>query len=79
LRNLHLIDRDNPKIERCPDLPVLDSYCLYVRNTAKLFVMDDSLQDDRVLGHPKQQVVQSYYGIPLMDENGGVVWHHLSF
>ena len=78
LRNLHLIDRDNPKIERCPDLPVLDSYCVYVRNTAKPFVIDDSLQDDRVFGHPKRKVVQSYCGIPLIDENGelfGTICH----
>jgi len=78
LRNLHLIDRENPKIERCPDLPVLDSYCVYVRNTAKPFVIDDSLHDDRVQGHPKQKVVQSYCGIPLIDENGelfGTICH----
>ena len=78
LRNLHLIDRENPKIERCPDLPVLDSYCVYVRNTAKPLVIDNSLQDDRVQGHPKRQVVQSYCGIPLIDKDGllfGTICH----
>ena len=78
LRNLHLIDRDNPKMERCPDLPVLDSYCLYVRNTAKPFFIEDSLCDERVKGHPKRKVVQSYCGIPLIDEHGelfGTICH----
>jgi hypothetical protein len=57
LRNLHLIDRDNPQVERCPDLPVLESYCIYVRNSAKPFLIDNSLHDERVEGHPKRQVV----------------------
>lgn len=78
LRNLHLVDRDNPKIERCPDLPVLDSYCVYVRNTSKPFLLDDSLEDDQVQGHPKRKEVRSYCGIPLMDEDGklfGTICH----
>ncbi|MEP1079175.1 GAF domain-containing protein [Leptolyngbya sp. PL-A3] len=78
LRNLHLIDREDAKIERCPDLPVLESYCVYVRNTAKPFLINDSLQDDRVQGHPKRKLVQSYCGIPLIDEDGelfGTICH----
>lgn len=78
LRNLHLIDRDNPQVERCPDLPVLESYCVYVRNSAKPFLVDDSLHDERVEGHPKRKVVQSYCGIPLIDDDGtlfGTICH----
>jgi len=78
LRNLHLIDRENSKIERCPDLPVVDSYCVYVRSAAKPFVINDSLDDDRVEGHLKQQIVRSYCGVPLLDENGelfGTICH----
>jgi GAF domain-containing protein len=78
LRNLHLVDRDDPAVERCPDQPVLDSYCVYVRQTAETFVTEDSTNDGRVDGHPKQQTVQSYCGIPLMDEDGtlfGTICH----
>lgn len=78
LRNLHLIDRENPQIERCPDLPVLESYCIYVRNSAKPFLIEDSLQDERVEGHPKRQIVKSYCGVPLIDVDGtlfGTICH----
>ncbi|MBD2025259.1 GAF domain-containing protein [Leptolyngbya sp. FACHB-711] len=78
LRNLHLIDRENPKIERCPDLPVIESYCLFVRSAVKPFIVSESLEDDRVQGHPKQQMVRSYCGVPLLDENGelfGTICH----
>lgn len=70
LRNLHLIDRDDPTVERSPDLPVLESYCVYVRNTAQTFVTNDSMNDPRVDGHPKQKSVQSYCGIPLVEPDG---------
>ncbi|MEK8089357.1 GAF domain-containing protein [Thermithiobacillus plumbiphilus] len=67
LRNLHLIDRLDPKVERCPDLPVLESYCLFVRDSGCIFLTEDALHDTRVAGHPKQRVVQSYCGVPLFD------------
>ncbi|HET7228378.1 MAG TPA: GAF domain-containing protein [Longimicrobium sp.] len=78
LRNLHMIDRDDPAVERCADQPVLESYCIYVRRTAQTFITADSANDERVEGHPKQNVVQSYCGIPLMEEDGtlfGTICH----
>lgn len=78
LRNLHLVDRDDPKVERCPDQPVLESYCIYVRESAQKFVTDDSSHDVRVAGHPKQKLVQSYCGIPLFTPEGelfGTICH----
>jgi GAF domain-containing protein len=78
LRNLHLVDRDDPTVERSPDLPVLESYCVFVRQTSQPFLTSDSLNDPRVEGHPKQRSVQSYCGIPLMDEDGtlfGTICH----
>lgn len=78
LRNLHMIDRVDPAVERCPDQPVLESYCIYVRRTAETFITADSAHDGRVSGHPKQNVVQSYCGIPLQDEDGklfGTICH----
>jgi GAF domain-containing protein len=70
LRNLHLIDRDDPTVERTPDQPVLESYCVYVRSTARAFRTEDSLSDPRIEGHPKQQRVRSYCGVPLVQEDG---------
>lgn len=78
LRNLHLIDREDPKIERSPDLPVLESYCVYVRQTSRKFSVEDSKNDERVAGHPKQQTVQSYCGVPLFTPEGemfGTICH----
>ena len=78
LRNLHMVDRDDPAVERCADQPVLESYCIYVRRTAETFVTADAANDERVSGHPKQKTVQSYCGIPLFDEDGtmfGTICH----
>ncbi|HEX2189078.1 MAG TPA: GAF domain-containing protein [Longimicrobiaceae bacterium] len=78
LRNLHMVDSEDPSVERCPDQPVLESYCIYVRQTARTFLTADSTRDGRVEGHPKQQTVQSYCGIPLLDEDGtlfGTICH----
>ncbi|HEU4561749.1 MAG TPA: GAF domain-containing protein [Longimicrobium sp.] len=78
LRNLHMIDRDDPTVERCPDQPVLESYCIYVRRTAETFITEDSPNDERVAGHSKQQTVRSYCGIPLFEEDGtlfGTICH----
>lgn len=78
LRNLHMVDGEDPAVERCPDQPVLDSYCIYVRRTAETFVTADAANDERVSGHPKQKTVQSYCGIPLFDDDGtlfGTICH----
>ena len=78
LRNLHLIDRDDPGVERCPDQPVLESYCVYVRDSARKFLTERANEDERVAGHPKQPVVQSYCGFPLMEDDGtlfGTICH----
>jgi GAF domain-containing protein len=78
LRNLHLIDRSDPSVERTPDQPVLDSYCVYVRRSERTFVTGNSEADERVEGHPKQHSVRSYCGIPLLDERGrlfGTICH----
>lgn len=78
LRNLHLVDRDDPAVETCPDQPVLDSYCLYVRESARTFLVEHAREDARVAGHPKQASVQSYCGIPLVALGGtlfGTICH----
>ena len=73
LRNLYLIDKLDPTVERCPDQPVLESYCVYVRDTGRTFLTGDAARDERVRGHPKQATVRSYCGVPLLAPDRGLI------
>lgn len=73
LRSQYFFDRENPEQEATEDIPVLASYCVYVRDTADVFEVGNSLTDPRVAGHPKRQQVLSYCGVPLCDVNGQAI------
>ncbi len=73
LNNQYFFDRENPMLESTPDIPVMASYCVFVRDGRNTFTTSDSLRDDRVLGHPKRQEVRSSCGVPLCDESGKMV------
>jgi GAF domain-containing protein len=78
LRNICLIDKENPSISKCPDQPITESYCSYIRRSGMGFCVEEALADMRVEGHPKRRSVQCYYGIPLFGEEGrmlGTVCH----
>jgi GAF domain-containing protein len=78
LKNHYFFDHENPTQAATPDIPVMASYCVFVRNSGNIFTTPDSLQDDRVCGHPKRQEVRSYCGVPLCDANGkmfGTICH----
>ena len=45
---------------------------VYVRDSSSTFATSDSLQDERVAGHPKRLQVQAYCGVPLLDDDGRV-------
>lgn len=78
LRNLYFFDRENPALESSDAIPVVSSYCVYVRDTGSPFKTDDSRCDPRVSGHPKQLTIQAYCGVPLVDRDGrmfGTVCH----
>ncbi len=70
LRNLYLYDRANPEFGLFPDAPLGESYCSIVSETAATFATHDSLNDGRVEGHPKRELVLSYCGVPLVREDG---------
>ena len=70
LHNLYFFDRENPAQTSTPDIPVMASYCVFVRNSGHVFSTPDALQDERVRGHPKRHEVQSYVGVPLLDQDG---------
>lgn len=72
LRNLYLIDRDNPASEPLADLPIMASYCVYIRQTASHFMTPDSLADERVRDHPKRQEIRTYCGVPIMNDDGSL-------
>ena len=73
LRNVCLVDREDPGADAFPDQSVLDSYCVFVRDSRSSFAVEDAPTDGRVDGHPKQHTVRSYCGIPLMDDDGTLV------
>ena len=70
LRNVCLVDREQLDVRGCPEMPVTESYCVYVRDAAAEFAVENAHMDCRVLGHPKAGRIQSYYGVPLIaDDN----------
>jgi GAF domain-containing protein len=78
LHNLIFFDREHPEIQNYSDTPVLESYCVFVRDSEALFATHDAQQDERVHNHPKQKTVQSYCGVPLLDQDGkmfGTICH----
>lgn len=78
LKNLYFFDREHPDVESCPEIPVMASYCVFVRSSRLTFMTSDSLEDERVRGHPKEFEVRSYCGVPLVDEDGrmfGTICH----
>lgn len=70
LRNAVFFDRENPEQDHCDDLPVLASYCVFVRDRGETFRIGDSRHDERLGDHPKRAHVRSYCGVPLLDERG---------
>ena len=78
LRNVLLVDRADASVNATPDLPVLESYCVYVREASARFLTDDAPHDARTTGHAKREAVQSYCGIPIMAMDGtlwGTICH----
>lgn len=73
LRNRVFYDRDNPATLATDDIPVLASYCVFVRDGGGAFNTDHAALDDRVGDHPKRHVLQAYCGVPLRDDFGNVV------
>ena len=78
LRSVCLVDKEDASVKSCEDLPIADSYCVYIHRTAKSFAVEHAESDRRVDNHPKQHNFQCYYGVPLLDGGGrllGTVCH----
>lgn len=70
LRNVTFFDREHPAQDRCDDIPVAASYCVFVRDLNCRFLLEHAERDERVTNHPKRAVVQCYCGVPLLDRDG---------
>lgn len=78
LRNITFFDREHPEQTSCDDLLVTASYCVFVRDRRATFSIRDARDDERLGDHPKRPVVQSYCGVPLLDDQGrmfGTICH----
>jgi GAF domain-containing protein len=72
LRNVEFYDRERPDLTRTEDIPIMASYCVFLRDGGGTFYTPDSLADTRLEGHPKRRQVRSYCGVPLVDDVGRV-------
>lgn len=70
LKNLFFHDKENPAQESAPEIPVLASYCVFVRDSGRQFSVENSIIDERVADHPKKLEIKSYCGVPLLDRFG---------
>jgi GAF domain-containing protein len=78
LRNVWFYDCQHPERETVDDIPVLASYCVFVRDAHATFRVHDSGADARVAGHPKREQIRAYCGVPLLDDMGrmfGTICH----
>jgi GAF domain-containing protein len=78
LRNLWLVDRDDPRVRVGPDAPMTETYCAIVHETGESFAVADASADPRVVGHPARRSVVSYCGALVRDARGnaaGAVCH----
>ncbi|MGH8030043.1 MAG: hypothetical protein ACREO3_08920, partial [Arenimonas sp.] len=65
LENVVFFDRDNPEVTTAQSIPVMASYCVFVRDTNATFSTANAALDERVGDHPKRGVLQAYCGVPL--------------
>lgn len=69
LRNVCLVDREQTEVRNRPEMPMTESYCVYVRESGAEFGVEHAHIDCRVIGHPKTGRYQSYYGVPLIGDD----------
>ena len=64
LRNITFYDREYPEVNTCDDIPVLASYCVFVRDSGAPFKTENAKSDERAANHPKQETIQTRSGFP---------------
>lgn len=71
MRNIHLYDRQGENPTSLAEVPLGDSFCQFVMRDNG-FNTVNSANDARLLGHPYQGVVNSYFGLPLSRKAGTI-------
>ena len=74
LRNVRLIDRENPALSIGGAVSTLDiGYCGIACASSAPFVTSDARDDSRLQSHPARKSMISYAGVPIR-MRGGVTW-----
>jgi GAF domain-containing protein len=74
LRNLYLVDRENPTLNVSGEVcPLDETYCAITCARDGDFATFDARRDARLVGHPARRSVISYAGVPVRVA-GGRVW-----
>jgi GAF domain-containing protein len=73
LRNLYLVDRENPSLHVSGEIcPLDETYCAITCAEDADFATPDARRDARLVGHPARRSVISYAGVPV--RIGGGTW-----
>lgn len=79
MSNAVLYDREQPEQTRLETIIPLDSsYCSFVCQSEKIFMVMDAMNDPRTQVHPSRESVRSYCGVPIYQENG-TLWGTLCY
>jgi len=71
MRNIHVYDRLGESPSSLSEVPLGDSFCQFVMRDNG-FSTVNSANDARLLGHPYQGVLNSYFGLPLSRKAGTI-------
>ncbi len=71
MRNIHLYDRQGENPTSLSEVPLGDSFCQFVLRDNG-FHTANSADDARLIGHPYQGVINSYFGLPLSRKAGTI-------
>ena len=71
MRNIYLYDRQGENPTSLSEVPLGDSFCQFVMRDNG-FNTVNSANDARLLGHPYQGVMNSYFGLPLSRKAGTI-------
>ena len=71
MRNIHVYDRQGENPSSLSEVPLSDSFCQFVMRDNG-FSTVNSANDARLLDHPYQGVLNSYFGLPLSRKAGTI-------
>lgn len=73
LSSVWTYDRANPASDGFPiEVPLADSYCMYLYQSVEPLVIEDSLADSRVLRHRRRHEIRAFCGVPLFSGDGAL-------